>query len=40
MEPVGTAAGNVENREDKVVVAAIAFHTTTSHGDKRQERVH
>ncbi len=38
MEAVGTVAGNVGKREDKVVVAAVAFHTSTSHGDKRHER--
>ena len=38
MEAVGTVAGNVGNREDKAVVAAVAFHSTTSHGDKRHER--
>ena len=38
MEAVGTVAGNVGNREDKAVAAAVAFHTTTSHGDKRHER--
>ena len=38
MEAVGTVAGNVGNREDKAVVAVVAFHTTASHGDKRHKR--
>ncbi len=38
MEAVGTVAGNVGNREDKAVVTAVAFRTTTSHrGQEAQE---
>ena len=38
MEVAGTVARNVGNRENKVVVVAVAFHTTTSHrGQEAQE---